>query len=344
MKILIIKKFFKLISINFLIIILLAIIFEIFFGYFFKENNFGYIMRSERQKDQIYEVIHNEKKYTFNYQRNFYGFRGKEIDPSEIKIVFEGGSTGNQRFTPEELTIVGLLNSKIKQYNKNLQIINASTDGKTTRGYVNDFIHWFSKLENFKPDYIIFYIGINDSNISQDIRYDNPWREDVKSKLMDYFKNNSKIVELIKKVQFKYFNKEITKEYGATKIINNLYNDYQYINYSEATKLHVKANNKKLINIFNERLNLLKYQINKFNFKPIFITQINFNGLSDSKLFAINEALKKFCIQNNYHIIKLDEIILDLELNTFYDTMHTTPKGNKIIVEAIYPKLIQIIN
>ena len=110
-----ITKILKIISVNFSIFFILILIFEIFFGYFFKENNFGYIMRSERQKDQIYEVIHNGKKYIYNYKRNYHGFRGKEILPSQIKIIFEGGSTGNQKFTPEELTIVGLLNHKLKK-------------------------------------------------------------------------------------------------------------------------------------------------------------------------------------------------------------------------------------
>ena len=343
MKTEIFKKILKIISINLIILALLIIIFEVLFGYYFRENNFGYMMRSERQKDQKYEVIHNGKKYIYNYKRNFHGFRGREIDPSDIKIIFQGGSTGNQRFTPEELTIVGLLNSKLQKLNKNLEIINASTDGKTTRGYVNDFIHWFSKLENFNPDYIIFYVGINDSNISQDIKFDNPWREDFRSKLSDYLKNNSKIVELFKKVQFKYFNSEIRKEYGATKKINNLYDNYHYISYPEASKLYVNAKNNELIDIFNKRLELLNNQIIKFNFLPIFVTQINFNGLNDSKLFSINETLKNFCEKNNYPIIKLDEIISDLEFNSFYDTMHTTPKGNKIIAEAIYPRLVEII-
>ena len=344
MKAKIYQKISKVISINFFVFIFFIFIFEIFFGYYFKENNFGYIMRSERQKDQIYEVIHNGQKYTYNYKRNFYGFRGNEINPSNIKIVFEGGSTGNQKFTPEELTIVGLLNSKLKKHNKELEIINASTDGKTTRGYINDFIYWFSKIKNFKPDFIIFYIGINDSNISQDIKFDNPWREDTILKIKDYLKNNSKTVELIKKIQFKYFNKEIRKEYGVTKISNNLYDNYKFINYQKALNLHKNYDNSELVNQFNNRLNSLNEQIQKFKFTPIFITQINYNGLSNSKLFIINETLKKFCEKNKYEIIKLDEMIDDLEINSFYDTMHTTPKGNQIIANTIFPKLINILN
>ena len=94
MKTEIFKKISKIISINLKILALLIIIFEVFFGYYFRENNFGYIMRFERQKDQLYEVIHNGKKYIYNYKRNFYGFRGREIDPSEIKIIFQGKNMG----------------------------------------------------------------------------------------------------------------------------------------------------------------------------------------------------------------------------------------------------------
>lgn len=223
------------------------------------------------------------------------------------------------------------------------QIINASTDGKTTKGYVNDFIHWFSKLENFNPKYVIFYIGINDSNFNQNIKFDIPWREDFFSKIRDYFKNNSKSYELIKKIQFRYFNYDIRKEYGVTKIDENLYKNYKYINYQEALKLHANYNNNKLTNQFYERLNLLKKQINKYDFVPIFITQISYNGLQNADLFIINEALKKFCFENNYYIIKLDELIIEMPVNSFYDTSHTTPQGSKIIADKIYLKLKDIV-
>ena len=302
-------------------------------------------MRSERQKNQIYEVIHNNIKYIYKYKRNFYGFRGDEIDPSEIKIVFEGGSTGNQKFTPEELIIVGLLNKKLKDFNKDIKIINASTDGKTTRGYVNDFIHWFPKLKNFNPEYIIFYTGINDSNLLQPKKFDIPWREDNLSKINDYFKNNSKSYELIKKFQFKFFlENNIRKEYGVTEINKNLYKNYKYINYKKASETHKNYNDIKLINQFADRLETLKYYITELNVKPIFITQIEYNGLSNNKLYVINEYLKFFCKENGYSIIKLDELIDNLEINSFYDYMHTTPKGSITIANKIYPELIEILN
>ena len=334
------SKIIKLLSYNLFVFFILIFIFEIFFGYYFKKNNFGYIMRHERQKNQIYEVIHNDIKYKYTYRRNFHGFRGDEITPSSIKIIFEGGSTGNQKFTPENLTIVGLLNNYL---NHKKLIINASTDGKTTKGYVNDFIHWFPKLENFNPEYVIFYTGINDSNFHQDSKFDIPWREDYLSRIKDYIKNNSKLYELIKKIQFKYFNDDIRKEYGVTRIANNLYKNYEYLNYQYAVKLYGNYKNEKLVYQFRERLNLLKEQIEKYNFTPIFITQIGFEGLKNPNLFIINETLKNFCLKNNYPIIKLDELIDNMPLNSFYDSMHTTPKGNKIISNKILPELKRII-
>ena len=45
------------------------------------------IGEEKRQKNQIYEVIHNDKKYKYTYKRNFHGFRGDEITPSSIKII-----------------------------------------------------------------------------------------------------------------------------------------------------------------------------------------------------------------------------------------------------------------
>ena len=54
-------------------------------------------------------------KYIHTYKRNFYGFRGDDVDPKDQKIIFIGGSTGNQRYTPEEMTIVGLINDELKK-------------------------------------------------------------------------------------------------------------------------------------------------------------------------------------------------------------------------------------
>ena len=336
------RKIIKILFINCIIFFSLIFIFEIFFGYWFKKDNFGFIMRFERQKQNYYETIHDEKKYRFYYKRNFYGFRGEEADPKNIKIVFLGGSTGNQRVTPENLTIVGLLNTKFNKDDYNFKIYNGSSDGKSTKGYANDFKYWFPKIPNFNPKIVIFYTGINDSDLSHDEKFDNPWRESAFEKFTDYIKNNSKIVELIKKVKFKYFIK-LKKEYGLATVGVNLYKNFNYINYDQAKKLYYnKIPNELLLSQFEKKLEALDFYIIKYQIIPVFITQIGYDGLSNYNLHLINEKLKEFCKKKNYNIIKLDEKIISLERKTFFDPVHTLIKGNKIIANKIYLDLLNI--
>ena len=336
------RKIIKILFINCIIFFSLIFIFEIFFGYWFKKDNFGFIMRFERQKQNYYETIHDEKKYRFYYKRNFYGFRGEEADPKNIKIVFLGGSTGNQRVTPENLTIVGLLNTKFNKDDYNFKIFNGSTDGKSTKGYANDFKYWFPKIPNFNPKIVIFYTGIIDSSLSHDEKFDYPWRESAFEKFSDYVKNSSKIVELVKKIKFKYFAK-LKREYGLATVGTDLYKNFNYINYDQAKKIHNnKIPNELLLSQFEKKLEALDFYIIKYQIIPVFITQINYDGLSNYNLYLINEKLKEFCKKRNYNIIKLDEKIISLERKTFLDPEHTLIKGNKIIANKIYLDLLNI--
>ena len=45
---------------------------------------------------------------------------------------------------------------------------------------------------------------------------------------------------------------------------------------------------------FSKNLENLKYIINKKRLNPIFITQIQYNGIDNHSLFVINEYLKDF--------------------------------------------------
>ena len=96
-----------------------------------------------------------------------------------------------------------------------------------------------------------------------------------------------------------------------------------------------------MIKQFEKRLLILNEIIKSNNLIPIFITQVTHDGLSNQKLFLINLRLKKFSKNNNYHLIRLDEII-EMELYDFYDEVHTTPKGSKKIANIIYPLLKKI--
>ena len=333
----------KTLVINIVIFFALILFIECIFGYWFKENNFGIYMRSERNRSDLFNVTQNDKKYTFYYKRNFYAFRDDEFDPLDVEVVFEGGSSGNQRFTPEEYTIIGNLNKYFKENNSEIIIYNASTDGKTTRGYVNDFLYWFPKIPNFNPKFFIFYIGINDRQF-QYKRYDFKFATKSSKKLRDYIKNNSIILEMIKKIENKYF--------PQLKIVypdpsKELYKNFVYVNFEEAKKKHSENNltedEKNLLVTFKARLENLKKIIKKNKFIPIFITQIKFDGLSDKNLFLVNQELKRFSKSNNFDLIALDEFINNMEINDYFDQLHTTIQGSEKIAMTLYPQLKKIL-
>ena len=327
-----------------IVVLILLILGEGILGYWFSKENFGIYMRKERNKKWETITNFNNKEYKFFYKRNFYGFRGDEFDPKDVKIVFEGGSTGNQRYTPEKYTIVGLLNQKFKSEYMDLKIYNASTDGKSLKGVIYDFIHWFPKINNFKPQYVIFYLGINDrilADQSDERMFDLHIQEKKIDRIKDYIKNNSFIYEKYKTIANSYFPKQTT---GYFMNNDNLYQNFEYVDYDKAKKLNKIISNEDIILIkqFEERLKKLKQILAKDNIIPIFITQIKFDGIKDKKLFLINEKLKDFSEKNNFQLIKLDEIA-KMNLYDFYDELHTTPKGTKKIADEIYPYLKKIL-
>ena len=75
--------------ITFLILILIG---ELIFGYWFTKDNFGIYMKDERDKNWKTTSTFDGKKYNFFYKRNFYGFRGEEFDPKNVKIIFDNSN------------------------------------------------------------------------------------------------------------------------------------------------------------------------------------------------------------------------------------------------------------
>ena len=334
----------RIVFFNIFISFCLIILFESIFGYWFKDNNFGIHVRKLRNIEKQFDNDHNGKKYRYTFKRNFHGFIGEEIKPEEIKIVFEGGSTGEQLFTPPELIIVDQLNAFFKKDQLDVNIINASKGGKSTRGYYNDFVNWFPNIKNFNPKIFIFYTGLNDSSLNNSQHYDKTKRDNIFNQTEDYIKNNSILYEIKNKIQNKYFGK-VRIFYGLYQ--KDLYDDFRYINYEEA-KLKYNLNDLSsediiLTNNFEKNLLNLDKKIIETKVIPIFITQVTFDGIGTRGLFLINEMLKEFCKRRNYDIIKLDEIIKSLEKNDFYDQAHTGINGSKKIAKILYPHLKNIL-
>ena len=157
------KDIIKKITYHFLFFLLLVSITESILGSWFKSDGFGSIIRNGRLKNQLYEVEYNGKKYEFRYKKNYYGFRGEEVDPKNIKNFFLGASQGNEKWKPQELTIAGRLNHYLKQDGLvGKKIYNASQEGFSSFGILNYLLKFYPKIKNFNPNKMILYMGMTD--------------------------------------------------------------------------------------------------------------------------------------------------------------------------------------
>ena len=161
------RKFARLFFTNFLILLIFILFVELVFGYWFDKDNFGPYMREHRMKNQPTSFKYKNKTYIYSYKRNYYGFRGDDVDPANIKAVILGGSEIDERYKPDEFTITENLNKKLRENNYKFKIINGGIEAQSTVGIIYNFKHWFSKIENFSPKLILFYVGLNDTVISE---------------------------------------------------------------------------------------------------------------------------------------------------------------------------------
>ena len=347
-------KLTKTLLINILIFLTLIFFIEIFFGYWFDQDNLGSYMREHRMKKTLYELKSDEKIYKHIYKRNYYGFRGEEINLNEIRAILVGGSTADERYKPEEFTIVGFLNKKFEEKGSKLKIINAGIEGQSTMGHISNFKHWFPKLKNFSPDYIIFYIGINDAlkNIENknNIETDDGWllNPNIFDSIKDNIKSRSLILDSIRKIKHKYYKGNEKKRiiYDFDYMIKNKSSDFEYQNFDEKLKYYdlekILDENKKRIKYYLANVDKLFKYSKKIGAKPVFINQEAGRKDITEKLFALNVSLINHCKKNSYNCINLAKK-LNGNPKYWWDGIHTTATGSKNISEIIFSQLESII-
>ncbi len=351
------KYFLKVISINFLVLLSLVVVIELFFGYWFEQYNLGPYMREHRMKKVPYSLTYKDVKYDHVYKRNYYGFRGEEIEPKNIEAIFIGGSTADERYKPEEHTIVGNINRKFKETGIKLNLINAGIEGQSSVGHIVNFEAWFPKIKDFRPKYIFFYVGINDTK-----RIVNETTQDCDScghvlnhealeAFKDNFRSRSILIDKIRKAKHRYYTKQARQIYDFDYSVKNYlksYTDeeYKYYDFILANTIHNEEELKKKHNLriesYLSNIRKLKNFSDKMGAKAIFINQVLYDGLKDEVLFILNKSLIELCEKKKYHCIDLAKTFKG-KLNYWWDGVHTTREGSREIVDVIFPQIEKII-
>lgn len=345
------KNFLKIFLFNILLLFIGIILIEIFFGSWFKKNNFSSLI-VKKNITKVWEPSHYKSDHKAMYKKDSNGFRGDYDNIKQIKIITVGGSTTDERWIDEKLTWSNLLQEKLSNHlnDKFFKVANAGVDGQSSKGHIKNFSLWFDKIQNLKPKYVIFYLGINDAilllvEIEKHPKFkktfntaDNLEEEHSSEKVISYIKNNSALYNLYKTI----VGNVIARNYGLIHGTDTWESSY------EKKKIDLNLNNTQIKNFLNDYysrlLQLKKYSKEKFEAEAIFITQrVPKNHYLENALNAINKQTKKFCVDEKVNCFKLDENLI-LEINVdLYDAFHTRPTGNMKISDYILSEMIKIL-
>ena len=361
---LMVKKLSKIVVYNCLVLFFSIFFIEIIFGGWFKKDNLGGYFREHRMKKVPYSVNYAGKIYDYIYLRNYNGFIGEEINLDDIHSVFIGGSTADERWKPRNLSILEQINNNFKDDSINIKITNAGIEGQTTVGYIANFKYWFPRLKNFKPKNFIFYTGINDlmRDDFKTYNYSDGFAKLIdpnpRSFFLDGLKSKSFFYDKTRKIKHKYYTRDkkifmdldkMMKNYPnsnySRKMFKDKYYDYLIFNKAEEQKnmKELLEKEKEFIDFYLKNIDILANYSKKFSANPIFINQVSAYGAHIPRHLILNYALKKHCIEKKYDCIDLASKF-EGKLEYWYDGIHTTPLGSKVIADEIYPFLKRIIN
>lgn len=340
-------KIFKIIIINFLILLSIILILELIMGnkIYSQKLNCGYLLCSANHsyENKLYEG----KKY-INYKKDKYGFRGLRKNVSEIDILTIGGSTTDERYLEEEDTWSEQLEQIIndKHPNLDLEVVNAGIDGQSTYGHIWNFKNWFPKIKDFKTKYIFFYIGLNEYFSDEKHIYDQGTKYlNFFQKIKLWFKENNGIIYRTYDVVYRNF---------FLKDILNVGHKIRNSNYQLAkTNFQITDEN---IKDLNNRLDILINFTKRLDAIPVFITQRSLRSkLIDNRVYSvsefdyiskekiISEIIINNCEKNQIYCIDLFAKI-KFSKGSLYDLVHANPIGAKIIAETIFDDFNKILN
>ena len=337
-----VRKFFKIVSINFLIFSTLILIIESSLGSWFTSENYGSLIIPRSSLEIINSPKYDSSgKYLFSRDEN--GFRANDYKLSQIDILVIGGSTTEERDVGDQYIWTKIFEKEISKF-YNYKVLNAGIGGQTSLGHSLIFDLWINKYDDLKPKYIFIFVGINDAVNLFDINHNNKkiqnrvFQNEDKDKLI----NNNKFANFIKYTKNNSYFHAIYLNIRSKMLLNkfnfnyNKKNDiYDILKIGLPNKSHVISKldykNKNLINfkkLYQKNLSKILDQVYKKNAIPVFITQtIHDQDILYDYLEFINHLTIQFCENSNISCLKLNKNH-NITKSDYYDTFHTNPKGS----------------
>lgn len=327
------KKTYKYITYNFIIIIILAVIIEtIFFSarLFLKRNSVGFLISLNAEQNKylnddclrmqthiLLSHSHDTKQNcqilgASKYNDNFIWYNFNENSDNKIRILTLGGSTTDGYFyhISNFKTWPYLLSQICKKNNLNCEVINGGVGGYNTTQELLKYLIYSKSLG--KIDYVISLNGINELNTSRDLnrklKKEYPFQTKIQYLMTtdeSWLKQNElKIILFPNVLSFFNFKRNYDFNYGLNKLINK----DEMNNFINKRK---KENLDYNIDIWHENLKNLNTLAESNNSKFLSILQPTM-GLDDVKIIWRNKG-------NDHKIYqKFFDNPLRYEVNYFY--------------------------
>jgi len=132
---------------------------------------------------------------TIKYSRDWHGLRGQYPIPSSIAFLAVGGSTTDDGFITDGQTWCDILQKTFQQNGRKVYVANAGVCGHSTVGHIRSFEQWFPRIEGLAPDYVLFYVGINDVMVDH-AAYDNLLHYSNTGSIVRHFQERSALWRL----------------------------------------------------------------------------------------------------------------------------------------------------
>ena len=358
----------KIFSFNIFLLLFLVIVLELSFGNWIIKNNINHLNIT---KNASYEYQLNNLYYwkdsLSSYVRDEFGFRGEYPGPRNINILTLGGSTTAQKFISEGHTWQDIMQQKFFQDGKEIYVVNAGIDGKSSLGHLAAFEDWFNYIPNLNVGYFLVYTGINDFMLDESspaFGRDYLINDNNQKSLFSILQEKSALSFALQRIRGYYVAKKRHARHWKLDL-----NEFNWFDYPLLSK-HYEEYEVYLEN-YERRMIKLIDAIESFGSKAIIVSH-SANGLwkkegdiiygiepsicntdgINSKYYngvdyyyfknILNSKIEEICKLRNVLYIDIDDyLIFDLKYD-LYDTMHNTPSGSKKIGNVLYKKLAHL--
>ena len=350
------KLILTVLAVNFLLLAAGVVAVELIFGGWLDSRRLN---RLNILTDRVYRHdvsgLYQTGKPLVTYTRDRYGLRGAYGSPENIRILTVGGSTTDQRHIRDGETWQDALQRRFAQAGQAVPVANAGVDGQSSFGHIANFKWWFPDIPSLAPEYILYYVGLNDYHKDAADRFDRYVAESGNPTIGERIRDNSATWHLLKTLQGVYKAMVVSKighqrvRFEELKWVREpLQRDYDFV----APRVDAYA----------ARLTLLADLTRKSGAIPVFVTQPSrhsrvapggIEGHAGENLFdgrRINgldfrHVMQKFDAVMKSVAAEKGALYVDLASRTewidadFYDLVHMTPQGAEKVGSFLYDAL-----